>query len=488
MRQAALAAVPGLMIIRQYIVYRTIGVLLFAATCFWGQAQTKPNIVLILADDLGYMDCGFTGSRMFETPVIDGLSRQGMVFTRAYAAAGNCAPSRACLMSGLYTPRHGVYAVGSTTRGPKDQMRLLPVPNTGSLRPDIVTMAEALKDKGYATGLFGKWHLGKSASTSPLAQGFDAYVDTRLPNPNKRRNEPADPKGIFSLTNAALDFMQQNKQRPFFVFLSHHAIHSAQEARPATLERFRKRGLTERQALYAACIYDLDESIGKVLEYLKAEKLASNTLVIFTSDNGATQESSQEPLRGNKGCYYEGGIREPFVAYWPGMIRPGSVNRAPVINIDLYPTFLALAGGADPKLDGENLLPLLTGKAVNTQRPALYWHFPGYLDKPVIRGRDSLFRSRPVTVMCKGNWKLHLYHEEWLLDGGAAAIDRNNSVELYDLATDEGERNDLALRNKTKRDELLKELLQWMRQTKAPMPHPLKDRKQLEQNDSGERE
>ncbi len=444
--------------------------------------------MLILADDLGYMDCGFTGSRKFETPVIDGLSRQGMVFTQAYAAAGNCAPSRACLMSGLYTPRHGVYAVGSTTRGPKDRMRLLPVPNTASLRPDIVTMAEALKAKGYATGLFGKWHLGKGATTSPQAQGFDTYVDTRLPNPNKRRNEPDDPKGIFSLTEAALDFMKQNKRQPFFVFLSHHAIHSAQEARPATLARFRKRGLTGREALYAACIYDLDESIGKVLHYLGDEKQASNTLVIFTSDNGATQESSQEPLRGNKGCYYEGGIREPFVAYWPGVIRPGSVSHMPVINIDLYPTFLALAGAAGPKLDGENLMPLLRGKAVQTRRSALYWHFPGYLDKPVIRGRDSLFRSRPVSVMRRDNWKLHLYHEEWLLDGGAAAIDRNNAVELYDLATDEGERNNLALHNKPKRDELLKELLQWIQQTKAPLPQPLNDRKQLEQKNDARAE
>jgi len=461
--------------------YRAIGILFLVVAVIVGRAQTPPNIVLILADDLGYKDCGFTGSGIFQTPVIDELSHKGMVFTQAYAAAGNCAPSRACLMSGLYTPRHGVYAVGSTVRGPKEQMRLLAVPNTISLRPGIVTMAEALKARGYATGLFGKWHLGKGAETSPEAQGFDTYVDTRLPNPNKRRNEPGDPKGIFSLTNAAIDFMEKNKKQPFFVFLSHHAIHSAQEARPASIERFRKQGLTARQALYAACIYDLDASIGKVLQYLEAEKLTSNTLVIFTSDNGATQESPQEPLRGNKGSYYEGGIREPFIACWPDKIKPGSISHTPVINIDLYPTFLDLAGGSNLKLDGESLLPLFTGKITSTRRPALFWHFPGYLDQPVIRGRDTIFRSRPVTVIRKGDWKLHLYHEEWLLDGGITAIDRNNAVELYDLKADEGERSNLALDHKAKRDELLQDFLQWLKQTKAPLPQRLKDRKQLDQ-------
>ncbi|MCD2423042.1 sulfatase [Niabella pedocola] len=466
---------------------RTIGLLLLAGICLGAGAQTRPNIILILADDLGYMDCGFTGSKIFQTPVIDGLSRSGMVFTQAYAAAGNCAPSRACLMSGLYTPRHGVYAVGSTVRGPKDQMRLLPVPNNNSLRPGITTMAEALKAKGYATGLFGKWHLGKETATGPQAQGFDAYVDTRLPNPNKRRNEPEDPKGIFSLTAAALNFIEKNRQQPFFVFLSHHAIHSAQEARPASIERFRNLGLTGRQALYAACVYDLDESIGNVKQYLETAGLASNTLVIFTSDNGATPESSQEPLRGNKGCYYEGGIREPFIAYWPGKIKPGT-NAAPVINIDLYPTFLELAGGPASNLDGESLLPLLTGNATHTRRPALFWHFPGYLDQPVIRGRDQVFRSRPVTVIRKGDWKLHLYHEEWLLDGGRAAMDQNNAIELYNLKTDEGEHENLAGVNKAKRNELLDDLLQWMQTTKAPLPQRLKDRKQLNQQGSEEGE
>lgn len=432
--------------------------------------QTKPNIILIFADDLGYMDCGFTGSKTFKTPNIDAMASKGMVFSNAYAAAGNCAPSRAGLMSGRYSPQTGVYAVGSTTRGPIKEMKLVPVKNTQELKPEFVTMAEALKLQGYTTGLFGKWHLGYGEKTKPEAQGFDTYFDSRYPNPNKRRNEPKDPKGIFSLTDAAINFMEKNKQKPFFTFLSHHAIHGAQEAKPETLKMFTDMGMNKEQALYAACVYDLDAGVGRVMDYLNKSGLAKNTLVIFTSDNGATQKSSQEPLRGNKGCYYEGGIREPFIAYWPAKIKAGAINKTPVINLDLYPTFLAVAGNNKVSLSGENLLPVFLGKKATTTRDKIFWHFPGYLDDPVIRGRDEIFRTRPVTVMRKGDWKIHLYHEEWLLDGGMKNIDYNNAVELYNLKTDPGERINLALKNKSKRNELLNDLLAWMKKEKAPMP------------------
>ena len=186
-------------------------------------------------------------------------------------------------------------------------------------------------------------------------------------------------------------------------------------------------------------------------------------------------------MRGNKGSYYEGGIREPFIAYWNGNIKPNTQNNTPIINIDLYPTFLAAAGNSSVKLDGENLLPLFTGKTITTKRSNLYWHFPGYLNEPVIRGRDSIFRTRPATVLRKGNWKIHLYYEEWLLNGGIKNIDKNNAVELYNLEEDEGERNNLALVNRKKRNELLNELLLWLKKEKVPQPvlidkdHPLND-------------
>lgn len=449
-------------------------------------AQQKPNIILIFADDLGYKDCGFTGSTVFETPNIDALSKKGMVFTNAYAGAGNCAPSRACLLSGQYSPRHGVYAVGSTTRGPKKEMKVVPVKNTNDLAGSFTTIAEALKKQGYTTGLFGKWHLGKKEGVTPLAQGFDEYFDSREPNPNKKRDEPRDPKGIFSLTEAALEFMKKNKNKPFFSFLSHHAIHSNLEAKPETIEYFKKKGMDTKMATYAACIYNLDESIAMVMDFLKKEGLDKNTMVVFTSDNGATQQSSQEPLRGNKGGYYEGGIREPFIAYWPEKIKAGTVNNTPVINVDLYPTFLAAAGNSKIKLDGENLMPLLVSNTATTKRKCIFWHFPGYLNDPVIRGRDGIFRTRPVTVMRKGDWKILLYHEEWLLNGGMKSIDTNNAVEIYNLKEDEGERINLASINKKKRDELIKDLLAWMKMTHAKWPVPIDLNNQLDDSDGGD--
>lgn len=450
------------------------------------RAQQKPNIILIFADDLGYKDCGFTGSKHFKTPNIDALAQKGMVFTNAYASAGNCAPSRAGLMSGRYSPRHGVYAVGSTTRGPKKQMRLVPVRNTHDLSPSFITIAEALKARGYATGLFGKWHLGTTDSTKPQAQGFDVYFDSRQGNPNKKRDRPEDPKGIFSLTAAAIDFIGQKRQQPFFAFLSHHAIHTNLEARPSSIRTFREKGFDNKMALYAACIFDLDESVGKLMEYLARTGLDKNTLVVFTSDNGATQQSAQEPLRGNKGSYYEGGIREPFIACWPGRIQAATQKPTPIINLDLYPTFMAAAGKETVALDGENLLPLFLGKRRETKRHQLFWHFPGYLDNPVIRGRDSVFRTRPVTVMRKGDWKIHLYHEEWLLDGGKERLLTNNAVELYNLCHDEGEQNNLAGAQTSKRDELLGDLLAWMKRVQAPMPVPIDYAHPLDDSDSGE--
>lgn len=435
-----------------------------------GSAGKKPNILLIFADDLGYMDCGFTGSRIMETPNIDALSKKGMIFNNAYAGAGNCAPSRAALISGKYSPRTGVYAVGSTTRGPVNLMKLVPVRNNTALNPSFNTVAEGLKGQGYATAIFGKWHLGSTFDTQPQAQGFDLYVEGPKEQSVKGSNEAADPKGVHLLSQEAIKFMEGSKNKPFFAYLAHNAIHSKLEARPESIEKFRKKGLSEKMAVYAACTYDFDVSVGEVLDFLKKSGLEKNTLVIFTSDNGATQQSSQEPLRGNKGSYYEGGIREPFVAYWPGRIESGAINSIPIINLDLYPTFMSLAGDTKFRSDGENLMPLLLGEKKQTDRKSIYWYFPGYLDNPVIRGRDKVFRSRPVAVIRKGDFKLHLYLEEWLLDGGKAKIKDNNAVEVYNIRTDEGEHFNLAGSDAAKRDELLADLLSWMEKTKAPLP------------------
>lgn len=433
-----------------------------------------PNIVLIFADDLGWQDVGYQGAEFIETPNIDRLASEGMVFTAGYAAAGNCAPSRACLLSGQYTPRHHVFAVGDTNRGPQSSQRLVPIPNKSGLSVENVTFAEALKSAGFVTGIFGKWHLDGKDGASPEQQGFDVV---RQSYHGWKQDEPDNPKAIFSLTRAAGEFMEQNRDRPFFVYLPHYAIHTKLQARLATLDRFNDKTTNDQQnALYAACTYELDHGVGMLLDKLTQLGLDDNTLVVFTSDNGATQQSSQEPLRGNKGCYYEGGIREPFIVRWPGVTTPGSRCDVPVISVDLFPTFLAAAGASAPDgkvLDGESLLPLLRGEN-DLQRDAIYWHFPGYLDRPVIRGREldvqTGFRTRPVSVIRKGDWKLHLYHEEWQLDGGREKLATNHAVELYNLADDPSERVDLAQQEPVRRDELLDDLFAWMNSTDAPVP------------------
>ena len=446
-------------------------VLALAAPAFGAEPARRPNVVLIFADDLGWKDVGFQGSDFYETPHVDALARRGMAFSNAYAGAGNCAPSRACLLSGQYTPRHGVYAVSDTERGPKKAMRLVPVPNKSGLAKSQVTVADALQAGGYVTRIFGKWHLGGPDGAAPKDQGFDTVFDSM--GEGNKKGPPDDPKGVFSLTAAACDFIEANRAKPFFCYLSHHGIHGPQQARPASLQKFRAKppGKQHGNPLYAACTYDLDESVGRLVAKLDALDLAKDTLLVFTSDNGATPQSSQEPLRGSKGGYYEGGIREPFVAVWPGVIRPGAVCDVPIHFVDLCPTFLAVAAVKPPAtpLDGESLLPLFRGGTA-LKRPALFWHFPGYLDTPVVRGRDPLFRTRPVSVIRKGDWKLHLYHEEWRLDGGRDKLAANRAVELYDLKNDPGERVDRATADPARRDELLGELLRWFDATRAPLP------------------
>jgi arylsulfatase A-like enzyme len=442
-------------------------------------AARKPNIVLILADDLGWRDVGYQSDGRFLTPNIDRLAKEGMAFSNAYAGGANCAPSRACLLSGTYTPRHGLYAVGQTDRGPTNLQRLVPIPNTHGLGKGFVTVAEALKADGYATGHFGKWHLQGKDGALPSEQGFDVTFDSFGEGPQKegaegnKRGPETDPKGVYTLTNKAVEFMTANRDRPFFCYLAHHAIHTPLQTRAETrqmiADRAAKAGVPVQ---YMGCTYDLDDSVGQLLAKLAELKLDDNTIIVFTSDNGGTPASSQEPLRGNKGGYYEGGIREPMIVRWPGVVTPGTTCDTPVVNQDFYPTFVAAAGGTPPAgvtLDGVSLLPLLK-QSGPLAREAVFWHFPGYLDKPVIRGRDSVFRTRPVSVIRKGDWKLHLYHEEWQLDGGRAALATNHAVELYHLKADPGERNDLATKDVAKRDELLGDLLKWIADTKAPMP------------------
>lgn len=438
-----------------------------------GRGRRKPNIVLIFIDDMGWKDAGYAGSDLYETPNIDRLAKEGVVFTNAYACAGNCAPSRACLLSGQYTPRHGVYAVGNTKRGPVNHMRLEPIPNNTVLSADNVTVAEAMRAAGYATGMFGKWHLGTTDEVLPAGQGFDIDENCSPPS-NKKFKQTNDPKSIYQITEGACRFMEQNRDRPFFAYVSHHATHMGIQARQAMYDKFagKGEGKIHSHEQYAAMNAQMDDGVGILLDRIKVLGLERETLVVFTSDNGGLPQSSQAPLRGFKGLYYEGGIRVPLIARWVGVTLAGTSCDVPVHNVDLYPTFLDAAGSEAPRgkvLDGESLLRLLK-REEGLRREAIFWHFPGYLDRANSGSRDQLFRTRPVTVIRKGDWKLHLYHEEWVLDGGRAKVDTNKAVELYNLREDISERNDLASTRKDKRDELLDDLLTWMVRTGAKMP------------------
>jgi len=441
-------------------------ILLLAASVSCGKPEARlPNIVLIVADDLGWKDVGFMGSSFYETPNLDRLAREGMAFQQAYAAAANCAPSRACLMTGQYSTAHGIYTVGSSERGDSRTRRIIPVKNETTLRKDFFTLAEALKEAGYTSASIGKWHLGKD----PCFQGFDMNVGGSLRGHPNRYFAPYGgpeleaPEGEYltdRLTEEALGFIRQNNRRPFFLFLPYYAVHTPIQSKDSLKQKYLKKESKgcQSHAAYAGMVDNLDQCIGMLLAELDQLGLRENTLVIFTSDNGGIREiSCQDPLRAGKGSYYEGGIRVPLVFSWPGKIEPGIWKEDPVINVDLYPTLMDLTGrDAPPDLDGLSLWPLLTRKGELPER-ALYFHFPVYLQAyraGYDDGRDPLFRTRPGSVIRKGEWKLHYYYE----DGG---------VELYNLNTDQGEGNNLTALHHDKKEELLSLLIEWLEKEDA---------------------
>jgi len=427
----------------------------------------KPNIVFIFIDDMGWTGTSYTGSGYYETPRIDKLSEQGMVFTNAYTCAANCAPTRACLMSGQYTPRHGVYTVGSSARGSSADRRLIPTPNTTSLTKDVVTIADSLRAAGYKTACIGKWHLGTGAQYLPDARGFD-YV---IANGDIPADPTVDPKRVSAFSDHCITFMEANKDKPFFLYMSHHAVHTPNESTAALTAKYEAKPEWHGQnhAVYAGMTEHTDVGIGRVLDKIDDLGLRDNTLVIFYCDNGGSGgQTSNWPLRGYKGMFYEGGIRVPMCARWPGVIKPGTTCDEPVITVDFYPTFLELAQGKKPAgqiLDGLSIVPLLYG-AKTLNRYALYWHFPAYLQGNHEGSRDNIFRTRPVGTIRKGKWKLLQYFEE--LEFGETP--ELPELELYDLEADMAETTNLADTYPAKRDELLADMLAWRAEVNAPVP------------------
>lgn len=436
----------------------------------------KPNIVFILADDLGYTDLGCYGSKYYETPAIDRLAAGGVRFTEGYTCGPNCQPTRAALMSGQYGPRTGVYTVGNIDRFNWRSRSLRPPDNVVQLPLDKITIAQALKTAGYRTAIFGKWHLGEDGPHHPSQRGFDEAITSQGRHFKFRTRPRVDvPEGTYLadfLTDRGVDFIQRHRERPFFLYLSHFAVHSPFQAKREDIARFKDKPPVggHGDATYAAMIASVDESVGRVRAVLEDLGLAENTLIVFSSDNGgvggypregltqARAVTDNAPLRGGKGMLYEGGIRVPYVFWWPGVIEPGRTCDQPINSVDLYPTLLDLAGASPPAdypLDGLSYRKLLTDGPNNTlDREALFWHFPGYLGS----GRNQ-WRTLPVGAIRAGDFKLMEFFED-------------GRLELYNLREDIGEKNNLAARQPEKAKELQSKLHAWRARINAPMPSP----------------
>jgi arylsulfatase A-like enzyme len=459
-------------------------------------ASGPPNILLINADDLGWGDPGFMGSDFYETPNLDRLASEGVVFTHAYAGAANCAPSRAVLLTGLYSPRHEIYNVGAEARGEASLRRVLHIAGTDTLHSATPTWARLLADAGWRLGHFGKWHLGADPAAGPVAHGFHVNVGGNKSGgpPNYFAPFRAGVPGLGGesegahiadvIARAAAAFMAENAGRSWLAYVPFFDVHTPIKARQDLIERYEQKtpGQRHHHVVYAAMVHAMDEAVGVMLAALEASGQADRTMVVFTSDNGGYGPVTNiDPLRGYKGTYYEGGIRVPMVVRWPARVAPGRVSEVPVAQVDLFPTFCEIAGAPlprNPAPDGASLVTLLTtGRDDALAERSLFWHFPAYLQSYARADsqRDPHFRSRPVTVMRRGDWKLLLYHEEWCLDGGRDKIPDNRAVELFDLTHDPGETRDLAAENPARLDALLDELLAWLEETSAPLasePNP----------------
>jgi arylsulfatase A-like enzyme len=443
---------------------------------------TRPNIVFILADDLGYMDIGANNPKSFyETPHIDKLATQGMRFTDGYAACPVCSPTRASLMTGKYPARlHLTDFLGGTRAG-----KLLPAEYIDHLPLEEVTFAEALQEAGYTTCFVGKWHLGKEPYF-PEAQGFQINIggfsaghpsSYFSPYHNPRLSD--GPEGEYltdRLTDEALKFIEANAKKPFLLYFSHYTVHIPLQAKTNVVAKYQAKaaarprstgptytleGASEVRQVqenpkYAAMVESLDDSVGRVMDKLEALGIAKNTIVIFFSDNGglSTAEgapTSNVPLRCGKGWLYEGGIREPLLVKWPGVVKAASTCSTPVISTDFYPTLLAMAGVAPrPKqhCDGVSFVPLLKGDTT-PQHETLFWHYPHY-------GNQG---GQPGCAVRAGDWKLIRFFED-------------NHVELYNLKDDLSEKHDLATAQPAKVKELSALLDQFLKDTDAAMMKP----------------
>ena len=436
-------------------------------------SSTKPNIIYIMADDLGYTDPACYGSKYYETPNIDAMASQGIRFLQGYSCGPNCQPTRAALMSGQYGARTGVYTVGGINRFDWQSRPLKPVENVEELPLKKITIADSLKSNGYTTALFGKWHLGQQGDHHPSKRGFDeAIVSMGKHFDFVTTPKIGYPKGIYLadfLTNKAVHFINQNKDKPFFLCVHHFGVHSPYEAKKELIDRFQKKqGVGgHNNPTYAAMLFSVDESVGRILKTLDELNLSKNTLVIFTSDNGGVggyvregirqggDKTDNTPLRGGKGMLYEGGVRSPLVVWGPGFTHPqkaGTANRTSHFGtIDLAPTLLAIAGVAAPAgtaFDGVPLRDTLLGRSETSRSRPLFFRRPP--DRAAFAGDEKL----PDLAVREGRWKLLCTYA-------------GSTPQLYDLAADPSEKNNLAAAHPGETARLVAAVVAWHRSLPA---------------------
>ncbi len=457
-----------------------------AAMCWLPRsaAEESPplNVIVILADDLGWADLGCYGADVHQTPNIDRFASQGVRFTQAYASAPVCSPTRAALLTGKYPARLHMTVWFEQSRNPPRNHKLIPPVTVGNLPHAEVTIAERLSDAGYFTAHIGKWHLG-AASHYPQTQGFDVNIGGtfwgapstffypyrgRWSNSEELRYVPHLEWGQTGeyltdrLTDEALATIDRVADRPFFLHLAYHTVHTPIEGKPDVVNRFTKEIRPEhhhQNAGYAAMVHSLDENVGRILQKLKALEIDEHTLVIFTSDNGGfvnvhrgQQVTNNHPLRSGKGSLYEGGIRVPLIVRLPGTTPTGAVCEEMVLSMDLHPTIAAMAdcpvADRDEDLDGLDVSRILKDPAARLSRDTVFFHYPHYYPT-----------TTPVSAVRSGPWKLLEYHE----DGRA---------ELYHLGDDPGETNDVAAQRADQVKLLRKKLAKWRDDVDAQMPRP----------------
>ena len=424
-------------------------------------AEAPPNIVFILADDLGWTDVGCYGSNLYRTPRIDHLATQGTRFTNSYAACNVCSPTRASIMTGKYPARlHLTDYIPGQDRG-----RLGVPPWTQQLRLKEFTIAEALRTAGYVCGHFGKWHLNADKNYrpgragDPASQGFDEVLTTQKP---KSSDDPyADPHHVEQITDAAIGFIEHHRERPFFCYVTHNSVHRPVIARTEQAAKYASdvtADAPQRSAAYAAMVEDLDTSVGRVLDKLNELELSDQTLVIFTSDNGGflgdekDNGTSNRPLRGGKGTNFEGGVRVPTVVRWPDHTRPDTVCDESISTVDFYPTLVEIAGveaprAHRPQIDGVSIRRLLDDAQTKLDGRSLFWHYPHY----------HTMGATPHGAIRRGDWKLIEFYEDM-------------HVELYNLSSDIGESDDRAGDDPERAAAMQDELHQWRADIGAQMP------------------